>query len=100
MGFSSLLFSTRFLNFTKSNEDYSLEASFEVYEDLSKTDERYEFVIPNYDYKNKLSISDQLGQLNFRSRGYYKNYETNKKQTKNQTKTKPNKAKQKTNKCM
>jgi LPS-assembly protein len=54
----------------------------DVFEDLSKTDERYEFVAPNYDYKNKLSISEELGTLNFQSRGYYKNYETNKKQTK------------------
>ena len=53
-----------------------------VYEDLSKTDERYEFVMPSYNYKNKLSISDQLGDLNFQSRGYYKAFETNKKQTK------------------
>ena len=68
------------MNFSKN--DTSMDINMDVYEDLSKTDERYEFVLPNYDYQNKLSISDQLGMLNFQSRGYYKNYETNKKQTK------------------
>ena len=65
-----------------SKNDSSMDINMDVYEDLSKTDERYEFVAPNYDYKNKLSISEELGTLNFQSRGYYKNYETNKKQTK------------------
>jgi len=65
-----------------SKNDSSMEINMDVYEDLSKTDERYEFVLPNYNYKNKLSISEELGTLNFQSRGYYKNYETNKKQTK------------------
>jgi len=68
------------MNFSKNNSD--LDINMNVYEDLSKTDERYEFVTPNYDYKNKLSISEELGSLNFQSRGYLKSYETNKKQTK------------------
>jgi len=68
------------MNFSKNNSN--LDINMDVYEDLSKADERYEFVTPNYDYKNKLSISEELGSLNFQSRGYHKNYETNKKQTK------------------
>ena len=68
------------INFLKNNS--SMNINMDVYENLSKADDRYEYVIPNYDYKNKLSISDQLGELNFQSRGFYKNYETNKKQTK------------------
>ena len=68
------------MNFLK--EDSSMEINMNLYEDLSKTDERYEFVAPNYNYQKKLSISDELGTLNFQSRGYYKNFETNKKQTK------------------
>ena len=59
-----------------------MEINMDMYEDLSKTEERYEFVAPNFDYKNKLSITDELGELNFQSRGFYRNYETNKKQTK------------------
>ena len=70
------------MNFVKN--DSSMEINMDVYEDLSKpaTSDRYEYVLPNYDYKNRLSISDELGSLKFQSRGYYKNYETNKKQIK------------------
>jgi LPS-assembly protein len=68
------------VKFSKNNSN--LNINMDVYEDLSKTEERYEFVAPNYNYRNKLSISEELGILNFQSRGYYKNYETNKKQTK------------------
>jgi LPS-assembly protein len=80
MGSNSVMNSSIDMNFSKN--DSSMEINMDVYEDLSKTDERYEFVAPNYDYKNKLSISEKLGILNFQSRGYHKNYETNKKQTK------------------
>ena len=68
------------MNFSKDNSN--LDINMDVYENLGVTDERYEFVAPNYNYRNKLSISKELGTLNLRSRGYYKNYETNKKQTK------------------
>ena len=77
---NTLMNSSLALNLSKN--DSSMDINIDVYEDLSKTDERYEFVAPNYNYKNKLSISEELGTLNFQSRGYYKNYETNKKQTK------------------
>ena len=50
-----------------------MDIDLSVYEDLSKADERYEFVAPNYNYQNKLSISEQRGMLSFQSRGYYKN---------------------------
>jgi len=80
MGSNTMMNSSIAMNFSKNNSD--LDISMDVYEDLSKTEERYEFVAPNYDYRNKLSISEELGTLNFQSRGYYKNYETNKKQTK------------------
>ena len=68
------------MNFLKGNS--SMNINMDMYEDLSKTQERYEFVAPNFDYKNKLSVADKLGELNFQSRGFYRNYETNKKQTK------------------
>ena len=58
-----------------------MDISMDMYENLGQ-EERYEFLAPNFDYKNKLLISEDLGSLNFQSRGYYKNYETNKKQTK------------------
>jgi LPS-assembly protein len=80
MGSNTTMNSSIAMNFSKN--DSSMDINMDVYEDLSKTDERYEFVAPNYNYKNKLSISEELGILNFQSRGYHKNYETNKKQTK------------------
>jgi LPS-assembly protein len=80
MGSNTTMNSSIAMSFSKNNSDFDI--NMDVYEDLSKTEERYEFVAPNYDYKNKLSISEELGTLNFRSRGYHKNYETNKKQIK------------------
>ena len=92
---NTIMNSSMALNLSKN--DSSMDINMDVYEDLSKTDERYEFVAPNYDYKNKLSISEELGTFNFQSRGYYKNYETNKKQTKLVKKERANKLKEKTN---
>ena len=65
-----------FLNLTKSNEDYSLEASFEVYEDLSKNrSDRFEYVYPNFVYNKDL---DSLNEnLKFTSTGFQKKYNTN-----------------------
>jgi LPS-assembly protein len=70
------------MDFAKN--DSSININMDVYENLSltNTSDRYEYVVPNYDYKNKLSISDELGVLNFQSRGYYKNYSTNIKEIK------------------
>ena len=65
-----------------AKNDTSMDMKIDVYETLDQDDERYEFVAPSYDYQNKLSAFDEHGSFNFRSRGYYKNYETNKKQTK------------------
>ena len=77
---STLLNSSVDMNFAKNES--SMKINMDLYEDLSKTEDKYEYVIPNYDFKNKLSLSDQVGALNFRSRGYYKNYDSNKSQTK------------------
>ena len=65
-----------FLNLTKSSEDYSLEASFEVYEDLSKNrSDRFEYIYPNFVYNKNL---DSLNEnLKFTSTGYQKKYNTN-----------------------
>ena len=68
------------MNFSKNNSN--LDIDMDVYEDLSKTEERYEIVLPNYDYKNKMFFSDKLGKIDFQSRGYYKKYQTNKSQAK------------------
>ena len=65
-----------FLNLKKSNEDYSLEASFEVYEDLSKNkSDRFEYVYPSFVYNKDLnSLSENL---KFTSTGFQKKYNTN-----------------------
>jgi len=65
-----------FLNLTKSNENYSLETSFEVYEDLNKNrSDRFEYIYPNFIYNKDLdSLSEQL---KFTSTGFQKKYNTN-----------------------
>ena len=80
MDSKSLLNSSIDLNFEK--KDSSLEINMDVYEDLNKTSDKYEYVIPNFDYKNNLFFSEQLGELNFQSRGSHKIYETNKTEAK------------------
>ncbi len=77
---NTVMHSSIIMNFAKN--DTSMDINMDAYENLDETDERYEFVAPNYDYKNKLSTFEEHGTLDFQSRGYYKNYETNKKQTK------------------
>ena len=59
----------------------SLDLDFNVYEDLNKTDNRYEYIAPNYDFKNKLLFSEKYGNFDFKSSGYYKNYNSNVKET-------------------
>ena len=77
----NVMLSSMDMNFSKNNA--SMDISMTMYENLNKgDDERYEYEVPNYDYQNQLSISEELGILSFQSTGYYKNFETNKKQTK------------------
>ena len=80
MSNNTLMTSALEFDFSKNNS--TLDLDFSSYENLNKSDERYEFVAPNYDYKNNILFSEKLGELNFQSRGYHKEYETNKKQTK------------------
>ena len=49
-----------FIKGSSIKNDSSMKINMDVYEDLSKTDERYEFVAPNYDYKNTVSIYVQM----------------------------------------
>ena len=37
-----------------SKKDTSMDINMDVYEDLTKGDERYEYVAPDYNYQNKL----------------------------------------------
>ena len=76
---NSLLNSNLELNFLKN--DMSLDLNFNVYKDLNKTDNRYEYIAPKFDFKNKLLFSEKYGNFDFKSSGYYKNYNSNVKET-------------------
>ena len=59
----------------------SLNLDFNVYKNLNKTDNRYEYIAPNFDFRNKLLSSEKYGNFDFKSLGYYKNYNSNIKET-------------------
>ena len=69
------------LDFSFLKNDMSLDLDFNVYEDLNKTDNKYEYIAPNYDFRNKLLFSEKYGNFDFKSSGYYKNYNSNVKET-------------------
>ena len=63
---------TNSLNLQMYNEDTTINANFDVYEDLAKKDsDKYEYV-PNFSFSK--IINDNYM---FNSNGYYKNYNTN-----------------------
>ncbi len=60
------------INLNLYNENQTINTNFDIYEDLTKTDnDRYEYV-PNFSFSK--IINDNYS---FRSSGYYKNYNTN-----------------------
>ena len=67
------------LKIQNNNENYDLDASIEVFEDLSKkNNDRFEYIYPNYNFSRKLEIFNELsGTFNFASSGFQKNYDTN-----------------------
>ena len=69
------------LDFAFSKNDMSLNLDFNVYKNLNKTDNRYEYIAPNFDFRNKLLSSEKYGNFDFKSLGYYKNYNSNIKET-------------------
>ena len=66
------------IKFEGSNDDLEVLISTEVYEDLSKKNEndRYEYILPNFNISKNL-VTQLDGQVEFRSMGYNKLYETN-----------------------
>ena len=68
-----------FLKLQNNNENYYLDASIEVFEDLSKNNnDRFEYIYPNYNFsKNIKNFNSYNGRLNFSSSGFQKNYDTN-----------------------
>ena len=61
------------------NDDLTLDLEFKVYEDLSaKNNDRYEYVLPNYNLLKEFKESDQLnGIFSLNSNGSLRNYDTN-----------------------
>ena len=79
---------TSLVNSTNTNLvneiDYTLETdssyfniNSRAFEDLRKSTNRYEYILPNITY-GKNFISDKYGFLNFKSNAYYRNFEGNK----------------------
>ena len=68
-----------FLKLQNNSENYHLDASVEVFEDLSKrNNDRFEYIYPNYNFsKNLENFNVYNGTLNFASIGFQKNYDTN-----------------------
>ncbi len=65
-----------YLSFNGENENFSLETSLEIWEDLSKnTSDRHEFIYPNYKMLRKFNLENN--SLIFSSYGYQKKYDTN-----------------------
>ena len=60
------------INLNLYDENRNIDANLDIYEDLGKTDnDRYEYV-PNFSYSKIIN-----NNYSFRSKGYYKNYNTN-----------------------
>ena len=67
-----------YLKFYPSSEDHSLYISTEIYEDLSKTKtDRYEYILPNYNFSKSFYALSLDGNFNINSNGYAKNFNTN-----------------------
>ena len=61
-------------------DDYSLNLSTIIYEDLAKRDsDKFQYVLPSFDYTNYIPIDERYnGNFSFNSSGFQKNYDTNK----------------------
>ena len=68
-----------FLSYDVSGEDYSFDASIEVYEDLTKkSSDRFEYIFPSFIFEKDLNIkNNEKGNLKFSTTGIQKKYDTN-----------------------
>ena len=72
---------TSYLDINKYVEDdYSLDLSTIIYENLSAKDsDKYQYVLPSFNYSKKIPIDEHYnGNFRFNSSGFQKNYDTNK----------------------
>ncbi len=67
-----------FLIFRGSSRDMDLETKIESYEDLTKdkSSDKYEYIFPSYEFSKRIT-SNYNGIYEIKSRGNYKNYNTN-----------------------
>jgi len=66
------------INYNFSNDDSYLNIKAHVYENLrEKSNSRYEYVLPNVLF-GKSIFNEKLGNIEFKSDNFYKNYEVNK----------------------
>lgn len=62
-----------------AHEDYDLTSSFEMYETLSgSSSDRYQYVLPSFDFSKNFFLENYNGSLNFNSSGNNTLKETNK----------------------
>ena len=72
-------------NLLKSNFDFDwtfeqtkLNTSFIVYEDLSRSNDRYQYIFPKFNFSRNIDIPDNYnGSFTFESEGHNKNYNSN-----------------------
>ena len=67
-----------FLIFRGNSRNMDLETKIEAYEDLTddKSSDRYEYIFPSYEFSKRFA-SNYNGNYEIKSRGNYKNYNTN-----------------------
>ena len=67
-----------FLKFNGEKENFNFNLSTEVYEDLSKKDERFEYIYPNFEMIKKIYPKDfTYGSFSLETAGYQKKNNTN-----------------------
>ena len=58
------------LNYTLDHDDYSFSTGFHIYEQLGvRHSDRFQYVLPEYDFTKNLSLENVAGTINFKSSG-------------------------------
>ena len=59
-------------------DDSKLDTSIKIYEDLSKTDDRFQYILPAFNFNKIIEIPENYnGLFNFNSSGHNKHYNSN-----------------------
>ena len=58
------------LNYTLDHDDYNFSTGFHIYETLGvKHSDRFQYILPQYDFSKNLSLENFTGSINFKSSG-------------------------------